>query len=62
MAQSNKEFKGIERKMDGMTTFKLIFQWFPITGLNEVNLKPEFLKTHLPLNQVNFTHIVNRAL
>ncbi|MCX6118473.1 MAG: NUDIX domain-containing protein [Proteobacteria bacterium] len=56
-----KEFKGIERKMDGMTTFKLIFQWFPIEVLDKMNLKPEFLKSQLTGCHRTFKHIVNRS-
>lgn len=56
-----KEFFGIEDKMNGLTAFKLHFKWFDINELPKVNVKPEFLVTNLKNLSDNSVHIVNRS-
>lgn len=55
------EFTGIEDKMEGLNKFRLLFKWFPFDSLNDLNLKPDFLKEKLPIIKKEISHIVQRG-
>ncbi len=55
------QFFGMEKKMDGMAEFHLLFQWFPLQEINSMDIRPQFLKNRLQTDMTMPSHIVNRS-